>query len=582
MTATAPLTTAATPIRADAATAPAGGSRVLSRLLQGWVPGVAVAIGFLLIVGPVAATLLRSVITSDIALTVPSLANFAKLVHNRAMAEATANTLMTGIGVTLASALLGCTLAWIVVRTDIGGRRWFEVLNLVPFFLSPYVGAMSWLYLAAPNAGIVQKLLKPYAPHALDWLNLYSIPGVIWVLSLFYTPYIYLFVIGPMRSMDGALEDAARVHGARFWYTVRAITLPLILPSLLSGALIVLVTSAGLFDVPLALASPRAIHTIPTDIYAAVQYPTDFGYAAALGTLTMLATVLCSLFQQRYVRSRRFDTVSGKGYRPRPVRLGPAGRVGAYTVEILYLAMGVALPLTALIMVSLSSLWTGTFNPSRITFANFRYVWFNYSLTQSALQNSLFLAAIGATIGVTLGLLQAYFVRRRGGRVARFVEPMLSLPLGIPGIIIGLGFLILLIRTPLYSTIWILLIAYVAHFFPFALRSISAMLLSLNPELEQSARASGATWLQTMRYIVLPLLRPAITAAWLMLFVIFVRELGASILLYAQGTETISVVLVVLSERNFGYVAALAVTQLILLLGAFVFFARKGASILER
>ncbi len=582
MTASAPLTTAAAPVRVDSGQTPASGSRALSRLLQVWVPGVAVAIGFALIIGPVAATLVRSIITSDTALTLPSLANFAKLLHNPGMAEATVNTLLTGIGVTLASSLLGCTLAWIVVRTDIGGRRWFEVLNLVPFFLSPYVGAMSWLYLAAPNAGIVQKLLKPYFPHGLDWLNLYSIGGVIWVLSLFYTPYIYLFVIGPMRSMDGALEDAARVHGAGFWYTTRAITLPLILPALLSGALIVLVTSAGLFDVPLALAAPRAIHTIPTDIYAAVQYPTDFGYAAALGTLTMVATVLCSMFQQRYVRSRRFDTVSGKGYRPRPVRLGRVGRAGAYTVECLYLAMGVVLPLIALVMVSLSSLWTGTFNPSRITLGNFRYVLFNYSLTQQALQNSLFLAAVGATIGITLGFLQAYFVRRRSGRVARFVEPVLSMPLGIPGIIIGLGFLILLIRTPLYSTIWILLIAYVAHFFPFALRSISAMLLSLNPELEQSARASGATWLQTMRYIVLPLLRPALTASWLMLFVIFIRELGASILLYAQGTETISVVLVVLSERNFGYVAALAVTQLMLLLVAFAFFARKGASILER
>jgi iron(III) transport system permease protein len=561
---------------------PAPDHRTLARLLQVWVPAGAVAIGFVLIIGPVVATLARSVLTSDVALTPPSLANFAKLLHTPAMAEAAANTLLTGIGVTLVSALLGCTLAWIVVRTDIGGRRWFEVLNLVPFFLSPYVGAMSWLYLAAPNAGIVQKLLKPYVGHGLDWLNLYSIGGVIWVLSLFYTPYIYLFVIGPMRSMDGALEDAARVHGARFWYTMRAITLPLILPGLLSGALIVLVTSAGLFDVPLALAAPRAIHTVPTDIYTALQYPTDFGYAAALGTLTMAATMLCSLIQQRYVRSRRFDTVSGKGYRPRPVRLGRSGRLGAYAIETLYLAMGVVLPIIALVMVSLSSLWTGTFNPGRITLANFRYVWFNYSLTQGALENSLFLAVVGATIGVTLGLLQAYFVRRRGGRVARFVEPVLSLPLGIPGIIVGLGFLILLIRTPLYSTIWILLIAYVAHFFPFALRSISAMLLSLNPELEQSARASGASWLQTMRYIVLPLLRPALTASWLMLFVIFVRELGASILLYAQGTETISVVLVVLSERNFGYVAALAVTQLILLLGAFALFARKGASVLER
>jgi iron(III) transport system permease protein len=321
---------------------------------------------------------------------------------------------------------------------------------------------------------------------------------------------------------------------------------------------------------------------VPTEIYAAVQYPTDLGRAAALGTVMMAVTILFALLQQRFVGRRRFDTVSGKGYRPRPIRLGRAGRAAAFGFELVYLAVSVALPITALILVSLSSLWTGIFQPARATLANFTYVLFSYSLTQTALGNSLFLAVTGATIGVGLGALQAYAVRSRQSRASRLIEPVLSLPLGVPGIIIGLGILILLIGTPLYSTIWILLIAYVAHFFPFALRSLSAMLLSLNPELEQSARASGATWLQTMRFIVLPLLKPALVATWLMLFVIFIRELGATILLYAQGTETISVALVVLGDRYFGYVAALAVTQVALLLGAFFLFGRFGASILER
>ena len=156
---------------------------------------------------------------------------------------------------------------------------------------------------------------------------------------------------------------------------------------------------------------------------------------------------------------------------------------------------------------------------------------------------------------------------------------MLSLPLGIPGIILGLGFLIMSLRTPLYSTLTIILIAYIARFFPFATRTVTAMFLAINPELEQSARSSGATWYQTMRYIVLPLLKPSLVAAWLMLFVIFIRELGATILLYAQGTETISVAMVVLSERSSGYVAALAVVQLVLLLIAFATFRLSRTSI---
>jgi iron(III) transport system permease protein len=232
-------------------------------------------------------------------------------------------------------------------------------------------------------------------------------------------------------------------------------------------------------------------------------------------------------------------------------------------------------------MVSFSPIWTGRLNWAALTFANYKYVLFNYSLTQQAILNSLFLALVGATLGVIMSLLQAYYLNRGAHRGRTLVDAILSLPLGIPGIILGLGFLILAIRTPLYSTLTIILIAYIARFFPLATRNLSAMFLAVNPELEQSARASGASWWQTMRFVMMPLLRPAIIAAWLMLFVIFIRELGATILLYAQGTETISVALVILSERSFGFVAALAVIQLIMLLCAFVLFRLSGAAIVQ-
>lgn len=543
--------------------------------------GAAVAAGLVLVAGPVLTTIGRSLVAEGGSLQLTS-GNFVRLFGDAAIRQAALNTLVAGAGATLFSAVLGTALAWIVARTDLPGRRWFESLNLVPFFLSPYVGAMSWLYLAAPHAGILQKLAQHYFGSGLEALNLYSLGGVIWVLSLFYTPYIYLLVIGPLRGMDGALEDAARVHGASFWVTLRTVTLPLLAPALLSGCLIVFVTSAGLFDVPLALASPRGIHMLPTEIYAAVQYPQDFGRASALGALMMAVTIVVAGLQQRYIGHRRFDTVSGKGYQPRPVRLGRLARAAALGFELLFLAASVVLPMGALAMVALSPLWTGTLQFDRMTLGNFDYVLFHYDLTRAALANSLILAVCGATLGVGLGCLQAYYLQRRRGWVARLVAPVLSLPLGIPGIIVGLGILVLLIGTPLYSTLWILLIAYVAHFFPFALRGVSAMLLALNPELEQSARAHGASWLQTMRYVMIPLLRPAIVATWLMLFVIFIRELGATILLYAQGTETISVALVVLGDRNFGYVAALAIAQVVLLLGALVLFGRTGAAVLDR
>jgi iron(III) transport system permease protein len=544
------------------------------------LPAIGVLAGMLLILGPFLATIVRSGLYWDGDAVSVSLINFQGLLSDPRFYQAVGNTLICGVGATILSCLLGFTLAWIVARTDVPGRCWFETLNLVPFFLSPYVGAVSWTYLAAPNSGIITTLFRSWGI-PLDFLNIYSLGGVIWVLSLFYTPYVYLFVIAPMRQMDAALEDAARVHGASFWYTLRHITIPLLMPALLSGALVVFVTSAGLFDVPLALASTKGIRTMPTEIFSLVQYPSDFGRAAAFGVVVLCATVLLAVWQRSYLGKRRYEIVTGKGYRPRTVQLRPLGRFAALALEVIYIGGGVVLPLIALLMVSFSPIWTGRLNWAALTLANYKYVLFNYSLTQQAILNSLFLALVGATLGVIMSLLQAYYLNRGAQRGRTLVDAILSLPLGIPGIILGLGFLILAIRTPLYSTLTIILIAYIARFFPLATRNLSAMFLAINPELEQSARASGASWWQTMRLVMMPLLRPAIIAAWLMLFVIFIRELGATILLYAQGTETISVALVILSERSFGFVAALAVIQLVMLLCAFVLFRLSGAAIVQ-
>ncbi|HWL80677.1 MAG TPA: iron ABC transporter permease [Roseomonas sp.] len=540
--------------------------------LQRALPAAGVIAGLLLVAGPLLAMLVRSLLVWDGEAARLSLANFTRVLSEPRVWEAVGNTALCGAGATLLSCALGFTLAWLVARTDMPGRRWLELGNLIPFFLSPYVGAISWIYLFAPGSGLLQQFAMRHLGLDLGFINIYSLGGVIWVLTLFYTPYVYLFVMSPLKQMDAALEDAARVHGAGFWYTLRHVSIPLVSPALLSGALVVFITSAGLFDVPLALALPSNIPTMPTEIFAAVQYPADFGRAAAFGMMVLGVTILLTMAQRRYLARRRYEVVTGKGYRPRLLPLGRGGRIAALTLEAVYIGGAVLLPMMALVMVSLSRLWTGSFDISRASLANFTYVLFSFRLTQQAILNSLTLAVTGATIGVALAVLQAYYLNRGTPSRRGLADALLSLPLGIPGIILGLGFLILAIRTPLYSTLTIVLIAYVARFFPFATRTISAMFLAINPELEQSARASGASWAQSMRWVLLPLLKPAVIAAWLMLFVIFIRELGATILLYAQGTETISVALVLLADRSAGYVAALAVVQLVLLLLAFTLF----------
>jgi len=293
----------------------------------------------------------------------------------------------------------------------------------------------------------------------------------------------------------------------------------------------------------------------------------------------MTITVMFGMLQRRYMRQRSFTTVSGKGYRPRTIRLGKWWIV-ALAFELFYIACGVVLPMVALAIVSVSRLWTGWPDLAQFTLSNYDEILLHHDLARRAIVNSLIIAVLGATIGVVLSFLQSYYLHRGKGRLRALMDAVLSLPLGIPGIILGLGILILLIRTPLYATLWIILLAYLARFFPFAMRSISAMLLSISPDLEESARANGVSWLQTMIAILLPLIKPALVAAWLMLFVVFIRELGATILLYAQGTETISVAMVALGEQNFGLVAALAVVQAVMLAGAFLLSRRMHSSVL--
>ncbi len=343
-----------------------------TRLAEIALPATGVVIGILLILGPFLATVIRSMLYWEADGVSLSLKNFAGLFWDPRFYQAALNTVMCGAGATLLSCLLGFSLAWIVSRTDLPGRRWFEILNLVPFFLSPYVGAISWIYLAAPHSGILSQFLSNTFGLPPDLIPIYGIGGAIWVLSLFYTPYVYLFIIAPMRQMDPALEDAARVHGAGFWTTLRHITLPLLHPALISGALVVFVTSAGLFDVPLALAAPKGIRTMPTEIFQLVQYPSDFGRAASFGVVVMAVTVLLTVLQRRYLGQRRFETVTGKGYRPRIIALRTSGRIAAFALEAIYIGAGVVLPVIALLMVSFSSIWTGRLDPAHLTLRQFR------------------------------------------------------------------------------------------------------------------------------------------------------------------------------------------------------------------
>jgi iron(III) transport system permease protein len=493
-----------------------------------------------------------------------SMAKIREVFTTPNIVEAVRNTLLISILTVVMASSIGVTLAWLIARSNMPYKRLLDPLNMVPFYLSSVVGALSWQVIAAPRTGLLNTLLTPLfgAPP----FNIYSVGGIALVLGLYYTPYVYLFTLGSLQSMDASLEDSARMSGASKFQTAIRITLPLSAPAILSSSILVFVTAAGIFGVPLVLGVPGSVHTLSTLIYRSInEYPSDFATAAILSVALFIFTAAFTVLQIFILRGRRFTTVTGKGYRPRQVDLG-RWRFAAVGVNVLYLIFVIG-PFIALLLVSFQDAWTGAFDWARLTLANYNKVLFIDVTAKRGLVNSLVISTIGATVAVALCMALALVVHRtrlpgRGG-----ISVLAMLPVTVPGIVLGLGFLIALVGTPLYGTIWIIMVAYVVHYLPTGLRNSESLVQSVSRELDESARMSGATWWRAMMRIVVPLVGPGMVSLWLLLFVTYIREVSSSMMLFTFGTETVSIALIQIMEYEpYGVSGAFAVLQTLLVL----------------
>ena len=478
--------------------------------------------------------------------------------------EAVFNTLIISVLTVIFAGTVGITLAWLIARSNMPFRRVFDPLNMIPFYLSSVVGALSWQIVAAPRAGILNELLKPIFDGPI--FDIYSVGGIALVLGLFYSPYVYLFTLGSLQSMDASLEDAARMSGASKFMTAIRITLPLSAPAILSSCILVFVTAAGIFGVPLVLGVPGSINTLSTLIYTAInEYPADFAKAAILSSALFLFTAVFTVAQILLLRGRRFTTVTGKGYRPRRVDLG-RWRWAGVAVNSIYLLFVIG-PFIALLLVSFQDAWTGGFDLSRFTLANYKKVIFVDAIAHRGLINSVFISTIGATLAVLVCMSLALAIHRTRLPGREGLASLAMLPVTVPGIVLGLGFLIALVSTPLYGTIWIIMIAYIVHYLPTGLRNGESLVLSVSRELDESARMSGASWWRAMARIVVPLVAPGMMSMWLLLFVTYIREVSSSMMLFTFGTETISIALIQIMEYEpYGVSGAFGVLQTVLVL----------------
>ncbi|MDG2313112.1 MAG: iron ABC transporter permease, partial [Alphaproteobacteria bacterium] len=452
------------------------------------------------------------------------------------------------------------------------GRAWLEPFNLIPFFLSPFIGAIAWHNLGEPQTGLLNNLARDVFNIEGAILNVDNIWGVIWVTGIFFAPLVYLFVIGSLRRMDPSLEDSARTTGAGLLRTTMTITLPLVMPGILSGAIIVFVTSAGEFGVPFKLSAPYGWETLTTQIFTkAVGDDANHYLGATMAMALGAITIFLIFIQRRYIAPRSFETVTGKGFRPNVLDLGGWKWV-AFVYNIVFIFVAVVLPIISLIIVSLHPVWTGEIVIEKMTLINYTktlFFWRDESIdaATNGILNSLFLAFVGASIAMVLALVVSYMIHRTKGLGSAILDFLCVVPIGFPGIVLAMGVLVTYIQTPIYATLWILLLGYITRFFPYGQRNIAAIMLSISEELDQSSRMAGATWVTTMRRITIPLLKPGIFAGWILLFVIFLRELSISIILYTSGTETLAVGVYYLSNfENEPLTAALSLAQTVLCL----------------
>ncbi|MFH0813240.1 MAG: iron ABC transporter permease [Pseudomonadota bacterium] len=501
-----------------------------------------------------------------------TLDNYKKIFTTGRYFTAFKNSIIISLGVAFFAGIIGLALAWITARTNTPLRVKLEPLNMIPYFLSALVGAISWSYIISPKIGFLNVFLMDTFNLSGPPFNIYSIGGIIWVEAVHFIPFVYLFMCGLFQKMDPALEESARVSGASMFQTIKTVTLPLALPGILYSLSILFIITLGSFAVPAMLGLPVNITVIGTQMREVInRYPSDYSLASAMGMITLIMCIVVIIIQRKVILPREFVTVTGKGYRPSLIDLGK-WKYATLSFNLAYLLIGVIIPLGVLVMVSLHKLWRGWFDFHSLTFGNYTFILTQYSTAKNAIWNSLILGTFGATVGMILCVIVVFILVRTKVKGRIVLDFVTSLAIGIPGIILAMGILLAYIKTPLYGTLWIMGLAYITHFLPIGMRNANAMFLAISPELEESSRTCGSSWLSTLKNISIPLMKSGLVGGWLILFLIFVKEINSSILLFSSGNEVMAIVLFqLLEEYTPPVVASYAVILTgILLLAVFI------------
>ncbi|MBI5318144.1 MAG: iron ABC transporter permease [Bradyrhizobium sp.] len=499
-----------------------------------------------------------------------SVGNFLAVLGNPNVAEALVNTLLACGGGTLIAVVIGLAFSWIVVRTNTPFRGFIAAASLLPLFAPPLVAGVAWSILGSPKTGLINTMFKWVG---LDWrVDFYSLWGLIFVFGIYYAPYVYMFTSSALRNMDPSLEEAAEISGASAFSTLFSVTFPLIMPAIVSGMLLSFIVMLGIYGIPAVLGAPINLNVLTTYIFKLTNWsPPLYNTAAAVAVILMVVTGGLVYLQQRVLSGRSYTTVAGKAYRPRSLDLGP-WRWFTFGLALVYLLAVVVLPMLALIVAAFRKFMfirdvSSLFDLRQYSLMHFESI-FDNPLTMRSIYNAVEVGVITAVVGGALAFAIGYTIHRTNVIGRRSIDLISTLPVAIPGLVVGVAYLWAWIGIPggLYGTIWILALAFIARFMPDTVKALSTSFLQIHRELEEAAWVCGKGVLGTIRTIVLPLASPGVLAAMTLLFVLAIRELGSSLFLYTSKTMVMSVLLLDYYEGgNLGKTAAFSLVQTVLL-----------------
>jgi iron(III) transport system permease protein len=480
------------------------------------------------------------------------------------------NSMIFSVGSAGIALVYGTALAWLAERSDAPFRRLAYVSAYVSFAIPGIIKVVGWIMLMGPKAGILNAPIVALTGAPL--FNIFSLSGMVLVESFLWIPIVFLLMATPFRSMDPSLEEAATTAGSTGWQVFRKVTFPLALPSVLAVLILTFIRSLEAFEIPALIGIPAGVEVLTTKIYLQIKggLIPKYGEASAY-SIILIGLVALGLYPYYRITSKtyKFTTISGKAYRPHRIQLGKWHWVGGLLMLVLPLLQ--FLPIVA---IAWSSFLPFAQVPSRkalslLTFNNYVTA-FNDSGIIRSVMNSLTVSTTSATGAILITFFAAWLIVRASIKSRWILDQMAMLPLVFPGIVMGIAILkmYLMLPLPVYGTLWILILAFIARYLPYGIRFSHSALLSLHKELEEGAMVSGASWFQMVRQVVVPLIMPALLAGWIYIFLITFKELSIALLLYSPGSQVVAVTIWELWDN--GHVGELAAFSLVITLGTVV------------